>query len=62
VTTLYGLLDSHGVFGILELKDIDDSDFWPRFIFDLTFWITINLILINILLGIIIDSFNMIRS
>lgn len=52
-----------GISDILFLEvDIKSAHFWARFFFDLTFFILIQLIFLNIFSGIIIDTFSEMRQ
>ena len=42
--------------------DINNSHYWSRFIFDLTFFIIVIICLLNIIFGIIIDTFAALRD
>lgn len=61
---LYGIKSGGGVGDILSLPDyrVSAGDYAARTIFDMVFWMSMILICINIILGIIIDSFAELRA
>lgn len=64
-TVLYGMNQGEGVMGKLKPPAWSDRDedfvqrdyFWNRYVFDITFFIIINMLFMKMLFGIIIDTF-----
>ena len=61
VTNL-GLRNGGGIADSMELYKLEDTKFYPKLIFDLTFFILVNVISLNIIFGIIIDQFGDMRG
>jgi hypothetical protein len=51
-----------GIAEIMEVGSTTNGNFWGRLAFDLTFWMLINIISLNIIFGIIIDTFSELRD
>lgn len=51
-----------GVIFIIFIYDIADEDYWSFWVFTLVFYIIINILFINIIFGIIIDTFGELRD
>jgi len=63
VTMREGLINGGGMADYLQPRSpADKANFLARFFFDLTFFITIIIILMNIIFGIIIDTFSAMRE
>jgi len=62
VTTIDFGIQGGGIGSVLQSPDILSSKFPPRFFFDLTFFIIIIIILLNIVFGIILDTFGELRD
>jgi len=56
-TLNYGVRAGGGIGDVLDQPMWNDDIFWPRYGFDFLFFMLVNIILLNILFGIIIDSF-----
>ena len=56
-TMSFGLRNGGGLGDSMEPYDFDSNKFYPKIIFDLTYFIFINVICLNIIFGIIIDTF-----
>ena len=56
-TLAYGMRAGGGIGDDLEQPVITDAHYRPRYWFDFLFFIIVNIVLLNILFGIIIDSF-----
>eukprot|EP00658_Telonema_sp_P-2_P015843 TRINITY_DN1611_c0_g1_i7.p1 TRINITY_DN1611_c0_g1~~TRINITY_DN1611_c0_g1_i7.p1 ORF type:complete len:2287 (+),score=713.24 TRINITY_DN1611_c0_g1_i7:154-6861(+) len=61
-TINYGLRSPGGVADVLVEEEWDSSTYWSRAVFDLTFYILVILLLLNVILGVIIDAFAALRS
>merc|ERR1711988_1752123 len=63
VTVREGLLNGGGMADYLQPRSVDDKAyFFARFFFDLSFFVVILIILMNIIFGIIIDTFSAMRE
>jgi hypothetical protein len=49
------------VIEVMKNPDVSENNFWSTYLYAMTHFIIINVILINILFGIIFDSFGKIR-
>lgn len=58
----YGLRSGGGIGDVLRLKDYSDPYYWSRLFFDWVFFFLVNLIIINVFNGIIVDTFQAIRE
>eukprot|EP00744_Colponema_vietnamica_P004964 GILI01007336.1.p1 GENE.GILI01007336.1~~GILI01007336.1.p1 ORF type:complete len:878 (+),score=219.16 GILI01007336.1:344-2635(+) len=62
-TINYGLRAGGGIGEVLlKRKDYESGLFWGRWIFDITFFIIVPVVLLNIIFGIIIDTFAELRD
>jgi len=57
-----GIRSGGGIGDVLQPLEFYDPRFWPRFIFDLTFYMLIIIILLNVVFGIILDTFGELRD
>jgi len=63
VTTLnFGIRSPGGIGDILVNLSWEDGTFWGRFLFDFTFFFVISMLFLNLIFGIIIDTFAELRS
>jgi len=62
VTLYHGLLTGSGIGTALPQANWDSGEFAQRFFFDLTFFIIIVIILLNMVFGIILDTFGQLRD
>eukprot|EP00656_Telonema_subtile_P051845 TRINITY_DN7074_c0_g4_i2.p1 TRINITY_DN7074_c0_g4~~TRINITY_DN7074_c0_g4_i2.p1 ORF type:complete len:2215 (+),score=650.22 TRINITY_DN7074_c0_g4_i2:770-7414(+) len=62
-TTLnYGVRSPGGVGDVLVDEPWDTDKYWSRFVFDFTFFLIVVLLLLNVVLGVIIDTFAELRQ
>jgi hypothetical protein len=57
-TVNLGLRSGGGIGDVMELYDFNDPKFYSKLILDISFFILINLVCLNISFGIIIDAFS----
>jgi hypothetical protein len=57
IVSQLGLRSGGGLGDVLDGRNIDDDKYYARYFFDFLFFMIINIILMNIFFGIIIDSF-----
>jgi len=64
VTTInYGIRSGGGIGDALDPPSyLDGGIFWSRLVFDITFWILIVIIILNVVFGIILDTFGELRD
>jgi len=63
ITTVnYGLRSPGGIGDLLLTPRWDDGNYWTRFIFDFTFFLVVLILALNLILGIIIDTFAELRQ
>jgi len=64
VTTLsYGIRSGGGIADVLDPADyFDGGIYWARYVFDIAFWIVIIIIILNVVFGIILDTFGALRD
>jgi len=64
VTTVnYGIRSGGGIGDTLDTSSyLDGGIFWGRYVFDITFWIIIIVILLKVIFGIILDTFGSLRD
>lgn len=60
----YGIRNGGGIGDVLNKKSFneDSSLFWGRFTYDILFWLIVILIMLNIVMGIVIDTFGELRE
>ncbi|EAR93160.2 cation channel family protein (macronuclear) [Tetrahymena thermophila SB210] len=61
-TIKQGLKNGGGIAESLRSVDYDEHTFWSRYFFDLTFFIVINMLFIQMIFGIILDTFGELRD
>ncbi|KAL4442528.1 hypothetical protein ABPG74_006930 [Tetrahymena malaccensis] len=61
-TIKQGLKNGGGIADSLSAVQYTDSTFWSRYFFDLTFFIVINMLFIQMIFGIILDTFGELRD
>ncbi len=59
---LFAGLRNGGGIGDVLVKPLETIHYWPRLLFDLSFWLLCVLIVLNSFLGIIIDTFGELRQ
>jgi len=63
ITTLnYGIRSGGGIGDVMSTPKIGDSTFFARFLFDASFFFLVIIIILNIIFGIIIDTFADLRE
>lgn len=62
ITVLNGLTSYGGLHDILVYRGQENENYWYRFIYDLSFWVIINFLMLNLIFGIIIDTYAEIRA
>eukprot|EP00340_Litonotus_pictus_P011819 CAMPEP_0170538072 /NCGR_PEP_ID=MMETSP0209-20121228/103089_1 /TAXON_ID=665100 ORGANISM="Litonotus pictus, Strain P1" /NCGR_SAMPLE_ID=MMETSP0209 /ASSEMBLY_ACC=CAM_ASM_000301 /LENGTH=2196 /DNA_ID=CAMNT_0010839695 /DNA_START=319 /DNA_END=6909 /DNA_ORIENTATION=- len=60
----YGIRNGGGIGDVLNKKSLNKENtlFWGRFVFDILFWLIVILIMLNIVMGIVIDTFGELRE
>jgi hypothetical protein len=58
----YGMRAGGGMGDNMMIVAQDDTDFYSRIYFDMTFYMLINIIFLNIIFGIIVDTFSQMRD
>ena len=57
-----GIRSGGGIGDTLSQLELEDDHYWQRYAFDLTFYIVIIILLLNLIFGIIIDAFAAMRD
>ena len=58
----YGVRMGGGIADVMKILQSSDIHFFSRFVFDITFFMLINFICLNVIFGIIIDTFAQLRD
>ncbi|KAL4434984.1 hypothetical protein ABPG74_017740 [Tetrahymena malaccensis] len=62
ITLQEGLLNPQGISQALVIPGTQNSKYWGRFFYDISFWLLVNFLFLNLMLGQIIDSYSEYRN